>query len=707
MLFEPQDRPRVFAQAPGSDLASDLVEGLRARSRHLEPEFLARTEIYVSIGSLRSGLIDRFIEQGDCLLPRIWLLNELASADELPGLPDLSPRIERRLHLARLLRSLPPSDTPLPSHGTVISLAESLETLLDEMDCEGLSFADITALDMVDLSEHWHNSFTVIQQIDGLWDSTGMPGEFGRMLMVVRALETRWKATPPDHPIIVAGSTGSIGAIRRFMECVANLPQGAVVLPCFDRELPAAQWDIIPDSTTADHPQHNIAVFLQSLPLQPADVGPWLTGMTNNRERNALVSLMMRPAAETHRWLQEGPALDMTAATAGLALMESPSERKEAIAIAIAIRKGLEDGKSVALVTPDHRLVRQVCAALDRWSIIPDNRYGLTLDLTRAGSFLVAIARMMGRPPSAVDIITLLEHPLAADEDSSVLHQHMTDLINTELRRRKPARNLLDHLHSWTERIGEKAVEWVVPWLELFEDIEAVREDDLVTLVDRHQALAVAALAGDSSSFPWSATDAGTQCQSHLAELRRRGRDYGKIAPAEYAEVVKGLLRANRFQPTLASHPGVMIWNTEDARMQKPDMIIAGRLNAGSWPPELQPDVWLSRQIRTQLGLPLPEHRVGLSAHDFQHVMALDEVLLTRCVETATQSTLPSSWLVRLTSLLEGVGPEGPKALARMRDRGQTYLDFADMIDRPNGVPQPAPRPKPAHRWMCVRAGWP
>ena len=38
----------------------------------------------------------------------------------------------------------------------------------------------------------------------------------------------------PDGPVIVVGSTGSHGATRLFMEAVARLPEGAVVLPGFD-----------------------------------------------------------------------------------------------------------------------------------------------------------------------------------------------------------------------------------------------------------------------------------------------------------------------------------------------------------------------------------------------------------------------------------------------------------------------------------------
>ncbi|MCY4258644.1 MAG: double-strand break repair protein AddB [Rhodobacteraceae bacterium] len=619
-------------------------------------------------------------------------MSELASAVEFPDVPDLAPRIERRLRLAKRLRALPGTPGSLKSHGTVIPLAETLESLLDEMDCEGVSSDDLSLLDLVDISEHWHNSFTIIQQIHTEWDHQEMPGEFGRLLLVVKALQKKWSHSPPDHPILVAGSTGSLNATRLFMQCVAKLPQGAVVLPCFDRALPASCWGMISDRSAVDHPQHNIATFLQSLEVSPSSVPAFFDTGDQNRERNRLVSMMMRPIAGTRDWVREGPGLDMGAATQGLTLIEANSERQEAVAIATAIRQAVEDRKSVALVTPDRRLIRQVCSALLRWSIVPDNRFGTTLDLTQAGSFLLTIARMMGREVSAVDVITLLEHPLASSEENREWHQRFTDRMNLEMRRKKPGDELLDHLYSWTERLGEHAVEWIVPWLQLFTEIAETGDDDLVTLIHRHRELATMALRGGSDS--WDATDGGAQCLLQFAELQRCAGDYGVISPGEYADLIKGLLYSSRCREDRATHHEVMIWNTEDARMQRLDRIIAGRLNAGVWPPDLQPDIWLSEQIRTGLGLPLSEHRVGLSAHDFQHVMALDDVILTRCSLTATASTLPSSWLVRMISLLTGV-EGGRTALRAMRERGQSWLALVGMIDKPVDSIERAKRPAP------------
>ena len=71
-------------------------------------------------------------------------------------------------------------------------------------------------------------------------------------------------------------------------------------------------------------------------------------------------------------------------ATAGITLLEAPSARIEALAIAMRLRQAAETGQTAALITPDRTLTRQVTAALDRWNILPDDSAGdLKIRVTR------------------------------------------------------------------------------------------------------------------------------------------------------------------------------------------------------------------------------------------------------------------------------------------------------------------------------------
>src|SRR3546814_13906821 len=86
--------------------------------------------------------------------------------------------------------------------------------------------------------------------------------------------------------------------------------------------------------------------------------------------------------------------------------------------------------------------------------------------------------------------------------------------------------------------------------------------------------------------------------------------------------------RAGR--PRYGLHPRVAILGPLEARLQHADLLILGGLNEGSWPAEVDPGPWLSRPMQSVFGLPLPERRIGLAAHDFFQAFCAPVVYLTR-----------------------------------------------------------------------------
>jgi ATP-dependent helicase/nuclease subunit B len=98
--------------------------------------------------------------------------------------------------------------------------------------------------------------------------------------------------------------------------------------------------------------------------------------------------------------------------------------------------------------------------------------------------------------------------------------------------------------------------------------------------------------------------------------------------------------------------------------------------------------------MRLDLGLDLPERRIGLSAHDFAQMLGAPEVILTHAAKIAGAPTVPSRFIQRLAAIA------GARWQASL-DRGQAYLAWARELDRPAQVaaaPQPAPKPPLAAR---------
>ncbi len=700
-MFEPQPKPRLFAMPPGADFPRLLAEGLVARMAGQPPEAMARVEVYVNTRRMQRRLRDLLAANGARLLPRLRLITDLAT-DPVAGLPPAVPPLRRRLELAQAVARLLDAQPDLAPRAAIYDLADSLAKLLDEMQGEGVSPERIAALDVADHSRHWERSRTFLQAL-APWFAAEAPDAEARQRMAVERLAARWSDAPPDHPILVAGSTGSRGATQAFLQAVARLPQGAVVLPGFDFDTPEEVWEGMTDATTAeDHPQFRFARLMQALDMAPGEVTLWDDAAAPCPARNRLISLALRPAPVTDRWMVEGPRLTgIETATAEMTLIEAPSPRAEALAIALILRRAVQDGQTAALITPDRMLTRQVTAALDRWGILPDDSAGKPLALSPPGRFLRQIVRLFGQRLTAERLIALLKHPLTHSGADRGPHLRLTRELELQIRRHGPAFPEAADLIRWAATRPEVEAPGWAAWLaaqlaNLNQTATRPLAEHLADTLRLAEALAIGP-SGAGTGELWL-EEAGEAALATVAALVAEAGHGGDHTPADFADLFSAVIEAEQVRDPAQPHPGVMIWGTLETRVQGADLVILGGLNDGIWPQLPPPDPWLNRQMRLQCGLLLPERRVGLAAHDFQQAIAAPQVVLTRAIRDAEAQTVPSRWLNRLTNLLDGLPDQGGKAaLKAMRARGREWLDLAAALDRPVvSVPptrRPAPRP--------------
>jgi ATP-dependent helicase/nuclease subunit B len=99
--------------------------------------------------------------------------------------------------------------------------------------------------------------------------------------------------------------------------------------------------------------------------------------------------------------------------------------------------------------------------------------------------------------------------------------------------------------------------------------------------------------------------------------------------------------------------------------------------------------------MRHELGLDLPERRIGLSAHDFAQLLGTEDVILSHSAKAGGAPAVASRFLHRL----EAVAGEACWEVAKQA--GRQYVDFALALDAPEKVEpiqQPAPTPPRATR---------
>jgi double-strand break repair protein AddB len=522
------------------------------------------------------------------------------------------------------------------------------------------------------------------------------PQAFARLAMELRL--KAWQERPPQHPILIAGSTGSRGTTADFMKAVACLPQGVLILPGFDADMPASVWDQLNNPLTGeDHPQYRFARLMRDLEVRPDRVRAWHDTPAPHPARNRLWSLALRPAPVTHQWLSEGPLLpDLREATQGLTLVEAPSQRDEALAIALRLRRAVMEGKQAALITPDRMLTRQVTAALDRFGILPDDSAGTPAQLTPPGRHLRHVAALLQAPLTAEALLTLLKHPLTHAGQGR--GQHLLNTRDLELHIRKTGWPYPqpDLIRAWgAANDKQRWAEWLAS---CFCDKPRTGTLPLAQWLETHIALTEAIVAGSESDDPsalW-AENAGRKLVQVVSALRDEAGYGADMSASDYNELFRALISREEVRDRDAPHPLIKIWGTLEARVMGADTLILAGLNEGSWPEMPGADPWLNRQMRAKAGLLLPERRIGLSAHDFQQAACAPEVWLTRSVKSDDAETVPSRWINRLMNLMNGLKERsGPEALEQMAARGTKWLELARQAEAPL-ISDPAPRPSPA-----------
>ena len=155
------------------------------------------------------------------------------------------------------------------------------------------------------------------------------------------------------------------------------------------------------------------------------------------------------------------------------------------------------------------------------------------------------------------------------------------------------------------------------------------------------------------------------------------------VDPADLPSLLATLMDEVAVRPPQGGHPRLAIYGLIEGRLQTADLMILGGLNEGVWPSAVVPDPWLAPRIRSELGLPGPDRRVGLAAHDFISALGAPEALITRARRDARGPALASRFWLRL------------EAMAGDRiERAPLLAALGRALDDP-GETNPAVRPEP------------
>lgn len=732
----------IYTIAPHASFLDCLVENilngpLLSDWPRSNPFWLADVTIILPTQRARLALSSAFASAlgGGATLPDIRTLDgdegdaKYFDVSDNPPFPKAIGTIERQFHLGNLIEAW--IDTQIKNGdlaaanlranpARVLSLAASLGDLIDEIEIEGidpnaLRTPPATGLNPTlksDLPENFQNNLNFLEIALSYW-----PQRLAELNLVdasrlrnmridrhIGQLGERYG----DAPVIAAGSTGSVPSTARLLKAIAALPRGSVVLPGFDLSLSAQNHQDLADISNAPHghPQYGLSQLLSVLGGSPAHVKE--LAPTPAHQRSQIIHRALALAKDTANWQKQRAifsADDIGKSIKDIGILIGKNEREQALAVAMAARDALANGKSVGIISPDRNFGRRVSVDLKRFGIVVDDSAGTPLYHSPTGRIVRQILTTALSQFSAVDLMSLLRDRHIDFGQGELEVSKTADLLEFALLRgqrlgpglaaltRALDDNLakkLDHpVVSLSQDEGKK-IALLIKNLDLaFAPLLTLLQNNSFSARQLAQSLEVVLCALiPSIKLKQDILPGAIQLGEWADELMRAKQTGPTLRSSDAQAVLQGLMEGYAVRAQVQAQDNIAIWGRLEARMQRADLIILCSLNEGTWPEVADPGPWLSRGMRLTAGLQPPERQQGLAVHDFEMALGHPHVLLSYSERVGTSPALPSRLVERL------VGFIGKQNCAPMLARGEYWVDLARHMDR-TGAPKLALRPAP------------
>lgn len=642
---------KIYNIGAGCSFVDVLAEHFLAKYQD-NPEQMAEVMFLLPNRRACQNLAEAFVRFRGCkptILPKMLPIadvdeDEVFLSGDKEVLSGLLPAVntkERLFTFARMIMQKPDWGEKRVSLAQAYALAENLASLLDSVCLHELSFDNLTEIVAEKYAAHWQQTLNLLKIVTEFWPQIlkerGVMDVAERRLQLLKSQIALWKNKAPKQKIVIAGTTAAFPILKKLTDEVLQQPNGECYIYGLDKELEDEAWLKIGEN----HPQYELKELLESLQVSRDEVTD--IAVSPNRDRERFVSEIMRPAETSSEWrnLKDNPL--PKAAFEDIKLVNCDDERQEAKAVALIIRKTLEEKeKTAALVTLDRNLSRRVISELLKWNIIADDSAGQPLNLSPIGIYLRLIVNY-AEEASQTAMMALLKHPFTACGLSYADFNGQIRHLELALRRGKDLsaeqQNLLD---NFKERIS--------PLTNLYKQKLNNLKELFLTHIKVAESLADTDLkSGDK--IIWR-RDAGKTAADFVSSFLEKCEHLENIQTVDYVGFFNVLLSEQNVRSRYGMHPRVKILGPIEARLVQYDTVIIGEANEGSWPNTPKADMWMSRPMKKEFGLPQPERNIGVAAADFAHLLNAPKVYVTRAKKIDGAPSNKSRWWLRMETVL-------------------------------------------------------
>lgn len=512
---------------------------------------------------------------------------------------------------------------PLSPFSNVEKIAQTITTLWDEITLSGKTKKNL--LHVLNMEKNPSDLqkvfFLVTKNFQAFLESEHLLDETEKKYWIFQKALPLFKENilKQKHPIILAGTTGTIPIIREYASVLLDYSQGFVVLPGLYK---------VHENLSCYHPLFTQNEWIKNIQNPHQKIKPFYENLEENEPILPIFNNEITYQKKiTERFLA----------------FEVNSLEQEARLISLLIRYHLEKTpeKNITIVSGNPLLSNQIQEKFSKYGFQANDSLTKTLLETPSGQFLKLFLQLIQKE-SLKNIISFLKHPFY-QANNRISHLAKLDAFEKYI--------FQDDLFTIQNILSEfeelkKAIE-IMKQPKNFKDFCQL----LYSKLDK--------LSNDSLSQ----SQDGEELKKNLFFLEKLPLQNKKNN--EWVDWILLSISSTSIIMQKNYHQKVKIIGTLEARHQTSDIVIIAGLNEGYWPPRISHNQWLLPEQQKLLNLPENSRRISLNSHDFCNCLTAEHVYLTRSIKEGASLKEKSRLLERLFFYFEP---------------SKTLLDFKDWI---------------------------
>ncbi len=637
------------------------------------------SEAFVRLKGMKPTILPQMKAIGDIKEDEL-VLSGTNIEKELLNIPPVIEQIERKMLFMRLImKRYEDFGLERISLSQACFLAQELGNLIDIAQMYNLDWNNLEKVVPEEYASHWQETLKFLAIITKHWpdilNERGVVDSGWRKNKLIEIQAEIWKKQKPKQRIIVAGTTAVSPVMKKLVKEVLQLENGEVWLYGLDMLLEEEAFESVDET----HPQFELKQLIDYLEIKRNEIEKIVISKDETREK--LISEIMRPAEYSDEWRNIKNSLNKKGLE-GLKLIECEDQRKEALSIALLIRRSLnEKNKTIALITPDRGLARRVASELLRWNIFVDDSAGIPLVNTKWGIFMRLCAEAVLPNVEKDRLLACMKNSMCLFGKNKEEVNKLVYCLDKDIFRKKEKN---EEAEGFLKDFQYKAEDFANVFM---------KERGCLSNILRKHILFAESLA-DSIEIKgfenlWKEED-GEAGALFINDWIDKADILGDINTSEYINLFEAMMNGIMVRNKSSSNKCVRILGPIEARLSHFDTIILGGCNEGVWPVLPDADPWMSRPMKKEFGLELPEKQIGVLGLDFSNLLGANNVYLTRAKMNSGTPTIKSRWWMRLETVLQAIEYDKENLLDK------DILNLVELLDVPERqIKIKAPSPKP------------